>query len=88
MIDFQAGQVRHRQNIERYCMLLATELTDLERADLHKRIAEERAQLERSEKSQAEQQADIVMAADAHGQCRAFFERAGPGSSSSQPGSR
>src|SRR5262245_23250065 len=42
MIDFHAAQVRgHRQNIERYCRLLATELTDLERQYLHKRIAEE-----------------------------------------------
>ena len=42
MIDFKTAQVRrHRQNIERYCRLLATELTDLERQYLHKRIAEE-----------------------------------------------
>jgi hypothetical protein len=47
MIDFYTAQVRrHRQNIERYCRLLATELTDLERQYLHKRIAEEYAQLE------------------------------------------
>ena len=39
MIDFYATQVRgHRQNIERYCRLLATELTDLEQQYLHKRI--------------------------------------------------
>src|SRR5262249_3175385 len=32
MIDFHAAQARsHRRNIERYCRLLATELTDLER---------------------------------------------------------
>jgi hypothetical protein len=55
MIGFHAAQVRgHRRNIERYCRLLATELTDLERQYLHKRIAEEHAQLERLEKSQAE----------------------------------
>jgi len=48
MIDFDAAQMRgHRRNIERYCRLLATELTDLERQYLHKRIAEEHAQLER-----------------------------------------
>jgi hypothetical protein len=40
---------------------LATELTDLERQYLHKRIAEEHAQLERLEKSEAEQQADVVV---------------------------
>jgi hypothetical protein len=44
MIDFHTAPVwRHRRNIERYCRLLATELTDLERQYLHKRIAEEHA---------------------------------------------
>ena len=63
MIDFnttrlvQARVLGHRQNIERYCRLLATELTDLERQYLHNRIAEEHAQLERFEKSPAEQHA-------------------------------
>jgi hypothetical protein len=53
MTDFKTARVRHhRQNIERYCRLLATELTDLERQYLHKRIAEEHAQLERLEKRQ------------------------------------
>jgi hypothetical protein len=52
MIDFKTAQVRrHRQNIERYCRLLATELTDLERQYLHKRIAEEYAQLKQLEKA-------------------------------------
>jgi hypothetical protein len=56
MIDFHAAHVRgHRRNIERYCRLLATDLTELERQYLHKRIAEEYAQLERLEKSQSEQ---------------------------------
>jgi 5-bromo-4-chloroindolyl phosphate hydrolysis protein len=55
MIDFNAQVRRHRQNLERYCRLLATELTDLERQYLHKRIAEEHAQLQRLEKSQPEQ---------------------------------
>jgi len=51
MIDFKTAQVRrHRQNIERYSRLLATELTDLQRQYLHKRIAEEYAQLKRLEK--------------------------------------
>jgi hypothetical protein len=50
MIDFKTAQVRrHRQNIQRYCRLLATELTDLERQYLHRRIAEEHAQLEQLE---------------------------------------
>ena len=53
MIDFKTAQVRrHQQNIKRYCRLLATELTDLERQYLHKRIAEEDAQLERLEKAE------------------------------------
>jgi 5-bromo-4-chloroindolyl phosphate hydrolysis protein len=52
MIDFYTAQVRrHRQNVERYCRLLATELTDLERQYLHKRIAEEYAQLKQLEKA-------------------------------------
>src|SRR5262245_17342309 len=38
MIDFYTAQVRrHRQNLERYSRILATELTDLERQYLHKR---------------------------------------------------
>jgi hypothetical protein len=54
MIDLKIAQVRwHRQNIERYCRLLAIELTDLERQYLHKRIAEEHAELERLQKSEA-----------------------------------
>ena len=68
MIDFHAAQGRrHRQNIERYCRLLATELTNLERQYLHKRIAGEYFQLRRLEKSRAEQQADVVMTAGAVG---------------------
>jgi 5-bromo-4-chloroindolyl phosphate hydrolysis protein len=52
MIDFKTAQVRwHQQNIKRYCRLLATELTDLERQYLHKRIAEEYAQLKQLEKA-------------------------------------
>ena len=52
MIDFKTAQVRrHQQNIKRYCRLLATELTGLERQYLHKRIAEEYAQLKQLEKA-------------------------------------
>jgi hypothetical protein len=52
MIDFKTAQVwRHQQNIKRYCRLLATELTDLERQYLHKRIGEEYAQLKQLEKA-------------------------------------
>jgi hypothetical protein len=52
MTDFHTTQARgDRQNIERYCRLLATELTELERQYLHKRIAEEYAQLKRLERA-------------------------------------
>ena len=39
----------HRANLQRYAMLLATQLTALERESLHKRIAEERAEVVRVE---------------------------------------
>jgi len=72
MIDFHTAQVwRHRRNIDRYCRLLATELTDVERQHLHKRITEEHAQLERLEKSQAEQQSDVVTVAEVLGKSTA-----------------
>jgi hypothetical protein len=45
--------------------LLATELTELERQYLHKRIAEEHVQLERLEKSQPAQQTEVRGAAGA-----------------------
>jgi hypothetical protein len=60
MTDFPYGQIRsHRRNIKRYCRLLATELTDLERQYLHKRIADEHAELQRLEKSRAERRRTI-----------------------------
>ena len=68
MVDFRTAKILgHRRNIERYCSLLATELTDLERQYLHKRIAEEHVQLERLEKSQPEQQAEVIAAAETLG---------------------
>ena len=71
MTDFPYGQIRgHRRNIKRYCRLLATELTDLERQYLHKRIADEHAELQRLEKSWAERQTNVLMAADS-GKCMA-----------------
>ena len=39
----------HRANLQRYAMLLATQLTELERKSLHKRIAEEHAEVVRVE---------------------------------------
>jgi hypothetical protein len=48
MTDFRTAKIlSHRRNIQRYARLLATELTELERQYLHKRIAEEQAELER-----------------------------------------
>jgi hypothetical protein len=47
-INYRAAKMRtHRLNIQRYGRLLATPLTDLERQYLHRRIAEEQAELER-----------------------------------------
>ena len=47
-IDYRTARMwTHRRNIQRYGRLLATELTDLERKYLHRRIAEEQAELER-----------------------------------------
>jgi hypothetical protein len=68
MIDFQTAKIlRHRQNIQRYARLLATELTELERQYLHKRIAEEQVELERPQESYSEQAAALI-AADAMGE--------------------
>ncbi len=48
MTDLRSAKIlTHQRNIQRYARLLATELTDLERQYLHKRIAEEQAELER-----------------------------------------
>ena len=47
-MDMRAKKILgHQRNIQRYCRLLATDLTDLERQYLHKRIAEETAALDR-----------------------------------------
>jgi hypothetical protein len=48
MTDLRTAKIlSHRRNIQRYGRLLATELTELERQYLHRRIAEEQAELER-----------------------------------------
>jgi hypothetical protein len=60
MTDHQAARIRtHQQNLDRYCRLLATDLTDLEREFLHKRIAQERLELERIK---AQANSDTAMA--------------------------
>jgi hypothetical protein len=48
MRDLRTAKIlSHQRNIQRYNRLLATDLTELEREYLHKRIAEEQAELER-----------------------------------------
>ena len=39
----------HRKNLQRYCHLLATDLTELEREYIHRRIAETRLAMDRLE---------------------------------------
>lgn len=47
MLDEQLARIRTiRSNIQRYTRLLQTELTDLERKFLERRLAEERSDLE------------------------------------------
>ena len=41
-----ARMIALRNNIQRYCRLLATQLTDLERAFIHRRLAEDRLAIE------------------------------------------
>ena len=43
-----AARIRaHQQNLGRYCRLLASDLTDLERKFLHKQIAQGRLEMEK-----------------------------------------
>jgi hypothetical protein len=67
MTDFRTAKIlSHQRNIKRYARLLATELTELERQYLHKRMAEEQAELERLQASPPGQ-AEPVIAAEAVG---------------------
>jgi hypothetical protein len=44
----QAVRIRaHKDNLDRYCRMLTTQLSELERQFLHRRIAEERLELDR-----------------------------------------
>ena len=45
----------HRANLRRYCSLLATELTELEREYIHRRISETRLQLDHLESGSAQE---------------------------------
>ena len=57
MTDFLTAKIRsHRRNIQRYSRLLATSLSELERQYLHKRIADEKAELERWEMQSSQSQ--------------------------------
>ena len=63
MIDFGTAKIlSHLRNIQRCVTLLATELTELERQYLHKRIAEERAELERLQGAQPDQAGAAIAA--------------------------
>jgi hypothetical protein len=63
MIDSWTAKILgHRRNIQRYARLLAGELTDFERQYLHKRIAEEHAELERLQESHPQQPAVLIAA--------------------------
>ena len=63
MTDFRTAKIlSHQRNIKRYARLLATELTELERQYLHKRIAEEQAALERLQTSPPEQVEPVITA--------------------------
>ena len=53
----------HRKNLVRYCQLLATDLTALEREFLHRRIAETRRALEQMEIALAAEAAKAQAAA-------------------------
>ena len=65
MTDFRTARIlSHQRNIQRYARLLATELTELERQYLHKRIAEEQAALQRRQTSPPEQ-VELVITAEA-----------------------
>jgi hypothetical protein len=48
MTELRAAMIKaHRANLERYCRLLATELTETERTFIHCRITDEQLALEK-----------------------------------------
>ena len=49
-----------QHNIQRYCRLLATELTDLERAFIYRRLAEERLAIEALEREAAAEERAVA----------------------------
>jgi len=53
LIARDARIVALQNNIQRYCRLLATELTDFERGFIHRRLAEDRLAIEALEREAA-----------------------------------
>ena len=53
----------HRKNLIRYCQLLATDVTELERDFIHRRIAETRRALEQLERPSVTKLRDTPAAA-------------------------
>ena len=63
----------HEANLKRYARLLTTQLTDTERAFIHKRIAEERLALERLY-TLPNDVTPHISAAEVEAQCSRFSE--------------
>jgi hypothetical protein len=63
MTATRAAIEAHRSNLVRYCQLLATNLTELERDFIHRRIAETRRALDQLESHLAAQHANSHAAA-------------------------
>jgi hypothetical protein len=66
MTNEQVARIRaHQTNLDRYCWLLTTELTEIERQFVHKRISEERLELDRLMAEVDFPTADVFIAAQA-----------------------
>jgi len=63
MTATRAAIEAHRKNLVRYCQLLTTDLTELERDFIHRRIAEARRALDQLESSLATEHMDTQAAA-------------------------
>jgi hypothetical protein len=53
-----------RNNVQRYCRLLATELTDFERGFIHRRLAEEQLAIEALEREAAAEDQAVAKSGD------------------------
>jgi hypothetical protein len=66
MSDARTAKIAaHKANLKRYAWLLTTELSDLERAFIHRRIAEEREALETLASSSDDEMATALTVAQA-----------------------